>query len=57
MTQAMTADGFLDRRDSMRGAFVAAVTLHAALIGALVLLYWACQPGTPGPNRYGPNPL
>jgi TonB family protein len=37
MTQAMTADGFLDRRDSMRGAFVAAVTLHAALIGALVL--------------------
>ena len=37
MTQAMTADGFLDRRDSMRGAFVAALTLHAALIGALVL--------------------
>jgi TonB family protein len=37
MTQAMTADGILDRRDSMRGAFVAALTLHAALIGALVL--------------------
>jgi TonB family protein len=37
MTQAMTADGFLDRRDSMRGAFVAAVMLHAALIGALVI--------------------
>ncbi len=33
----MTADGMLDRRDSMRGAFAAALTLHAALLGALVL--------------------
>jgi uncharacterized membrane protein YhaH (DUF805 family) len=24
------------------------------LIGALVLLYWFCQPGTPGDNRFGP---
>lgn len=23
------------------------------LIGALVLLYWNVQPGTPGPNRFG----
>lgn len=23
------------------------------LIGALVLLYWFCQPGTPGPNQFG----
>jgi uncharacterized membrane protein YhaH (DUF805 family) len=23
------------------------------LIGGLVLLYWFCQPGTPGPNRFG----
>lgn len=37
MTQTMTADGMLDHRDSMRGAFAAALTLHAALIGALVL--------------------
>jgi TonB family protein len=37
MTQAMTADGILDRRDSMRGAFVAALLLHAALLAALVL--------------------
>lgn len=26
------------------------------LIGALVLLYWNVQPGTPGPNRFG-NPV
>ena len=24
------------------------------LIGALVLLYWFCLPGTPGDNRFGP---
>jgi uncharacterized membrane protein YhaH (DUF805 family) len=24
------------------------------LIGALVLLYWFCQPGTPGANQFGP---
>ena len=23
-------------------------------IGIFVLIYWACQPGTPGPNRFGP---
>ena len=23
------------------------------LIGRLVLIYWFCQPGTPGPNRFG----
>jgi TonB family protein len=37
MTQTMTADGMLNRRDSMRGAFAAALMLHASLIGALVL--------------------
>jgi uncharacterized membrane protein YhaH (DUF805 family) len=26
-------------------------------IGILVLLYWALQSGTWGPNRFGPNPL
>jgi len=25
--------------------------------GGLVLLYWFCQPGDRGANRYGPNPL
>ena len=24
------------------------------LIGALVMLYWFCQPGTPGDNQFGP---
>jgi uncharacterized membrane protein YhaH (DUF805 family) len=22
-----------------------------------VLIYWFCQPGTPGPNRYGADPF
>jgi uncharacterized membrane protein YhaH (DUF805 family) len=26
------------------------------LIGIIVLIYWACQPGTAGPNPYG-NPV
>jgi uncharacterized membrane protein YhaH (DUF805 family) len=27
------------------------------LIGAIVLLIWYCSRGTPGPNRFGPDPL
>lgn len=27
------------------------------LIGWIVLLIWACIRGTPGPNRFGPDPL
>jgi uncharacterized membrane protein YhaH (DUF805 family) len=26
------------------------------IVGAIVLLVFACLPGTPGPNRYGPDP-
>ncbi len=26
-------------------------------IGIIVLFIWACMKGTPGPNRYGPDPL
>jgi uncharacterized membrane protein YhaH (DUF805 family) len=33
------------------------VLLNLTIIGFLLLIYWACQPGTAGPNRYGPNPL
>lgn len=33
------------------------VLLALTLIGALVLIYWACQKGTDGPNRFGPDPL
>jgi len=27
------------------------------IIGIFVLIYWACQPGTAGPNRFGPDPM
>src|SRR5262245_29957491 len=27
------------------------------VIGTIVLIVWACQKGTTGPNRYGPDPL
>jgi uncharacterized membrane protein YhaH (DUF805 family) len=27
------------------------------IIGAFVLLYWACKKGTQGPNRFGPDRL
>jgi uncharacterized membrane protein YhaH (DUF805 family) len=33
------------------------VLLAFTLIGALVLIYWACLRGTPGFNRFGPDPL
>jgi uncharacterized membrane protein YhaH (DUF805 family) len=31
--------------------------LHIVPFGALVLLVFACLRGTPGPNRFGPDPL
>ena len=31
--------------------------ISLTIIGAFFLIYWYCQPGTPGPNRFGPNPL
>lgn len=27
------------------------------IVGALVLIYWFCLRGTPGDNRFGPDPL
>jgi uncharacterized membrane protein YhaH (DUF805 family) len=33
------------------------VLLTFTIIGTLVLIYWACQRGTAGPNRFGPDPL
>jgi uncharacterized membrane protein YhaH (DUF805 family) len=33
------------------------VLLAFTVIGAIVLVYWACLRGTPGPNRFGPDPL
>ena len=29
------------------------ILIWPTLIGTIVLIYWACQPGTPGPNRFG----
>jgi uncharacterized membrane protein YhaH (DUF805 family) len=31
--------------------------LAITIIGAFVLLYWACLKGEDGPNQYGPDPL
>jgi uncharacterized membrane protein YhaH (DUF805 family) len=33
------------------------VLLTFTIIGVFVLVYWACLRGTPGPNRFGPDPL
>jgi uncharacterized membrane protein YhaH (DUF805 family) len=31
--------------------------LALTVIGSFVLLYWTARLGTPGPNRFGPDPL
>jgi uncharacterized membrane protein YhaH (DUF805 family) len=31
--------------------------LLITIIGGFVVIYWACRPGTPGPNRFGADPL
>jgi uncharacterized membrane protein YhaH (DUF805 family) len=33
------------------------VLLALTLIGAILLIVWACFKGTDGPNRFGPDPL
>lgn len=34
------------------------ILLHfIPLVGPIILLVWYCTPGTPGPNRFGPDPL
>ena len=33
------------------------VLLEFTVLGVFVLLYWACQRGTPGQNRFGPDPM
>jgi uncharacterized membrane protein YhaH (DUF805 family) len=33
------------------------VLITFTIVGALVLIYWACLRGTVGPNRFGPDPL
>ncbi len=31
--------------------------LLMTLIGVIALIVWYCEKGTPGPNRFGPDPL
>jgi uncharacterized membrane protein YhaH (DUF805 family) len=33
------------------------VLLEFTIIGAFVLIYWACRRGTLGQNRFGPDPM
>src|SRR5262245_42546292 len=33
------------------------ILLALTVIGLIVLLVWNCMRGTPGPNRFGPDPL
>lgn len=33
------------------------VLIWFTIIGIFVLIYWYCQPGTQGDNRFGPDPL
>jgi uncharacterized membrane protein YhaH (DUF805 family) len=33
------------------------VLITITIIGIFVLIYWACKKGTPGPNRFGPDPF
>jgi uncharacterized membrane protein YhaH (DUF805 family) len=33
------------------------ILITFTIIGIVLLIYWNCQPGTPGPNRYGPDPF
>ena len=33
------------------------VLIALTIIGVFVLIYWACKKGTPGPNRFGPDPF
>jgi uncharacterized membrane protein YhaH (DUF805 family) len=33
------------------------VLLAFTIVGIIPLIYWACLRGSPGPNRFGPDPL
>jgi uncharacterized membrane protein YhaH (DUF805 family) len=34
-----------------------ALLIFIPLVGAIILIVWACTRGTMGPNRFGPDPL
>ena len=49
------AVGFRRLHDIGRSAWWLLIAL-VPLAGGIVLLVFACLPGTPGPNQYGPDP-
>jgi uncharacterized membrane protein YhaH (DUF805 family) len=62
-------NGIFDLLVFLPGLAVAARRLHdtdrtawwllllLTLIGVIALIVWYCEKGTPGPNRFGPDPL
>jgi len=42
---------------AVTGAFVFIIPILAVIGLIVILFYWFCQPGTPGPNRFGPDPF
>lgn len=42
---------------SVHTFIVAGLMMFLGFVGAIVLLVWYCLRGTPGPNRFGPDPL
>ncbi|MBW8881200.1 MAG: DUF805 domain-containing protein [Asticcacaulis sp.] len=48
--------GFRRLHDTDRSAWWLFIAL-VPLVGVIVLLVFYCQKGTPGPNKYGDNPL
>jgi uncharacterized membrane protein YhaH (DUF805 family) len=33
------------------------ILITLTIVGVVLLIYWACKSGTPGPNRFGPDPF
>ena len=42
---------------SVHTFIVAGLMMFLGFVGAIVLLVWYCLRGTPGPNRFGLDPL
>jgi uncharacterized membrane protein YhaH (DUF805 family) len=50
------AVGFRRMHDIDRSAWWLLIGL-IPLLGWIILIYWFAQPGTKGPNRFGPDPI
>ncbi len=51
----LTIAGAVAQSTAMAG--IGGIVVLLGFVAALVLLVMFCLPGTPGPNRYGPDPL